>query len=45
MKKINYLGAIIGILSMGLGWYWFSWKLSLVIILAIAGNNMERNKG
>lgn len=44
MKKINYIGLILGITAMVLGWYWFGWELSLVIFIAIAGNNMERKK-
>ena len=44
LKHITLIGAVIGFTAMGLGWYWFSWKLSLVIFLAIMGNNMERAK-
>lgn len=43
MTKLNLLGLITGITAMALGWYWYDWKLSLVIFLAIMGNNMERS--
>jgi len=44
MKPTNIIGMVIGVLSMALGLVWFDWKLSLVIFLAIIGNNMERKK-
>jgi hypothetical protein len=43
MSKLKMLGMFIGASSMFLGWYWFSWKFSLVIFLAIFGNNLEKN--
>ncbi len=43
MKAVNYIGMAVGITAMALGWIWFGWELSLVIFLALAGNNMERN--
>lgn len=43
MKVVNYIGMAVLITAMALGWIWFGWKLSLVIFLALAGNNMERN--
>ena len=43
MKVVNYIGMAVVITAMALGWIWFGWKLSLVIFLALAGNNMERN--
>lgn len=44
MKKISYVGTIIGLLAMGLAWYWFGWQLVVVLMLAIWGNNVERLK-
>ena len=43
MKKINYIGMLIGTIAMTLGWIWFGWELSLVIFLSVMGNNMERS--
>lgn len=43
MKIVNYIGMALGVNAMVLGWVWFGWELPLVIFLAIAGNNMERN--
>lgn len=43
MKTVNYIGMALLITAMSLGWIWFDWKLSLVIFLALSGNNMERN--
>lgn len=42
MSKKQILGAIIGIMACALGIYWFSWKLSLIMFLALWGNNLER---
>lgn len=42
MNKI-LLGLVIGIIAMTLGWIWFGWKLSLVMFLALMGNNLERS--
>lgn len=43
MKTLNYIGMAVGITAFTLAWIWFSWKLALIIFLALAGNNMERN--
>jgi hypothetical protein len=43
MKTINYFGAALGLVAIGLAWMWFGWKLPLVIFLALYGNNMERS--
>ena len=42
MKKIKYIGMVIGIIAMSLAWMWFGWKMPLVIFLALIGNNIER---
>jgi len=39
-KQLLWVAAIIGATSMGLGWYWFDWKLCVVIFLALLGNNI-----
>ena len=44
MKTKNIIGAIIGIGNLSLIWYWFSWKLALVIFLALLSNNLEQSK-
>ncbi len=43
MKVLNIIGMVIGITAMALAWIWFGWKLSLVIFLALMGNNFERS--
>tara|TARA_R110000772_G_scaffold24498_1_gene64602 strand:- start:1244 stop:1381 length:138 start_codon:yes stop_codon:yes gene_type:complete len=43
MKKINYLGMVFGIIAISLAWMWFGWKMPLVMLLFITGNNMEGN--
>lgn len=43
MKALNIIGMVVGITAMALGWIWFGWKLSLVIFLALMGNNFERS--
>jgi len=40
---LKLIGIGIGIVAIGLGCIWFSWKLPLVIILAMWGNNIERS--
>lgn len=44
MKTLRIAGMLLGIAAMVLGWIWFGWELSLVIFLAIMGNNMERSE-
>ncbi len=39
MKVIKIIGMVVGIAAMVLGWICFDWKLSLVIFLALMGNN------
>jgi hypothetical protein len=43
MKKIQILGMFIGIISMALAWIEYDWKLSLIIFLALFGNNLEQS--
>ena len=43
IKKKQLLGAVVGLVAMSLAWYWFSWKLTLIILLALFGNNLERS--
>jgi hypothetical protein len=44
MKALHYLGMVIGLTSMALGCLWFGWKLSLVIFLALWGQNMSKKQ-
>ena len=44
MSLLRIIGMVIGITAIVLAWEWFGWKLSLVIILAIYGNNLEQLK-
>lgn len=44
MKIFNYIGMVVGITAITLSWVWFGWKLSLVLFLAFASNNMNVNR-
>lgn len=39
---INILGAVVGLTAMALAWYWYDYRLVIVIFLAIFGNNLKR---
>lgn len=41
---INLIGFVILGITVTLAWVWFSWKLSLLLFLALLGNNFERYK-
>lgn len=40
----DVIGIVLVILSVLLGWLWFGWQLSLVIFVAIVGNNLVEAK-
>jgi hypothetical protein len=42
-ESVKLLGGLIALTALILAWYWFSWKLSLVLYLAFLGNNNERD--
>jgi len=42
VKYINLLGTLVLFITFALAWYWFTWKLALVLFLALFGNNLER---
>jgi hypothetical protein len=42
MKKIQIIGIIIGIAAMVMAWIMYDWKLMLIILLALWGNNLEQ---
>lgn len=42
MKKLQILGMIIGIAAMSMAWIMYDWKLMLIILLALWGNNLEQ---
>ena len=42
MKKMQILGIIIGIVAMEMAWIMYDWKLMLIILLALWGNNLEQ---
>ena len=42
MKKIQILGMIIGIVAIAMAWIMYDWKLMLIILLALWGNNLEQ---
>lgn len=43
IKKLRLLGAIIGLSAFILAWIFYGWQLSLIIFLALLGNNIEQN--
>lgn len=43
MKILNIIGTVVGLIALAMAWVWFGWKLSLVIFLALMGNNFERS--
>lgn len=42
MTNMHKLGAVMSITGAVLATVWFGWKFSLVIILLLWGNNLER---
>ena len=43
-KVINLMGAVLTLTALILAWHWFTWKLALVLFLALWGYGMERFK-
>ncbi len=43
MRPLNIVGTLLIIAALVLSWIWFDWKLSLIIFLALMGNNLERS--
>lgn len=43
IKYKPYIGLVIGLASLILAWICFSWKLSIVIFLALWGNNIQQS--
>jgi len=41
-QKIQLFGLLLSLTSVFLAWSWFGWKMVLVLILAITGNNIEQ---
>lgn len=41
-QKLQLFGALLSLTSMCFAWSWFGWKMVLVLILAITGNNIEQ---
>lgn len=42
MNKFRIVGVVIGLIGFGLAWIFFSWKLCLILMLVMWGNNIER---
>lgn len=42
MKKLQIIGMLIGLTGIALAWIFFSWKLVLVLMLVLWGNNIEQ---
>ena len=40
----SFVGAFVYSISIGLTFYWYDWKLALIILFAIWGNNLEERK-
>lgn len=44
MKKIQILGMILSFTAMTMAWIMYDWKLVLIILIALTGNNMEQRR-
>lgn len=44
MKKIQILGMILSFTAMAMAWIMYDWKLMLIILIALTGNNMEQRR-
>jgi len=42
MKTKRILGMFISLLAACLAWYLYDWKLTIIILLALWGNNLEQ---
>lgn len=42
MKILKTVGMIIGIIALILAFYWYDWRLALIIFLALTGNNLNQ---
>lgn len=43
LKRQRILGMFISMAAAGLAWYLYDWKLMLIILLALWGNNLEQH--
>lgn len=41
-NTLRISGIIIGLTGLGLAFIWFGWKLAVILLLVIWGNNLER---
>lgn len=41
-RILKLIGSGVGIISIGLGWFWFGWELPVIMYLALFGNNLEQ---
>lgn len=42
-RIIKIIGAVIGLTAFILAWYYYDFKLAIIIFLSLLGNNMERH--
>lgn len=42
MRKLQIIGMVIVIIALGLLWIMYDWKLMLILLLLLWGNNMEQ---
>lgn len=42
-KIIGHIGSLLGLCSYAAVWYFYDWKLALLIFLIVAANNMEQS--
>lgn len=42
-KLLQIIGMVLGITGLALSWFWFGWKLPLVLFLILWGNNLQQN--
>lgn len=40
----KWVGVLLLTIALGLAWYYFDYKLSIILFLALTGNNFERSK-
>ena len=43
-NKKQLAGTLMLIIAFLLAWYWFNYKLMLILFLALLGNNLEQEK-
>jgi len=42
MKTIKIIGMLLGIIALVLAWLFYGWQLTLIIFIALTGNNLNQ---